>query len=146
MNVLPLSSWWKNKRRNQLCSLLTSSTFQRNVQPPYLPCRVLILARTPDILIRLFVVLLTPSGQTSGQYQNLPLTASLQIPYNLWVIIQPDTACYRDSFTLQARGSVVSWGSMLQAGRSRVRFPVRSSDFLIDLILRAELWPGSTQH
>jgi hypothetical protein len=29
---------------------------------------------------------------------------------------------------LGARGSVVGWGTMLQAGRSRVRFPVRSLD------------------
>jgi hypothetical protein len=30
---------------------------------------------------------------------------------------------------------------MLQAGRSRVRFPMRSFDFSIDLILTDELWP-----
>jgi hypothetical protein len=34
---------------------------------------------------------------------------------------------------------------MLQAGRSRVRFPKKSMDFLIDLILPAALCPGSTQ-
>jgi hypothetical protein len=35
---------------------------------------------------------------------------------------------------------------MLKAGRSRVLFLVRSSDFLIDLILPAALWAlGSTQ-
>jgi hypothetical protein len=37
--------------------------------------------------------------------------------------------------------SVVSWGTMLQAGRSRVRFQMRSLDFLIDLVLPAALWP-----
>jgi hypothetical protein len=30
---------------------------------------------------------------------------------------------------------------MLQAGRSQVRFPVRSLDFSIDLIIPAALWP-----
>jgi hypothetical protein len=34
---------------------------------------------------------------------------------------------------------------MLQAGRTRVRFPMRSLDFSIDLILPAVLALGSTQ-
>jgi hypothetical protein len=41
-----------------------------------------------------------------------------------------------------ARGSVVGWGTMLQTGRSRVRFSMRSSDFFqLNLILPAALWP-----
>jgi hypothetical protein len=39
------------------------------------------------------------------------------------------------------RGSVVGWDTMLQAGRSRFRFPMRSLDFSIDIILPAAPWP-----
>jgi hypothetical protein len=38
-------------------------------------------------------------------------------------------------------GSVVGWGTMVQAGRSRVQFSIKSLDFLLCLILPAALWP-----
>jgi hypothetical protein len=45
-----------------------------------------------------------------------------------------------------ARGSVVGLGIVVHGGRSRVRFPMRSLDFSVDLILSGALWPwGSTQ-
>jgi hypothetical protein len=37
---------------------------------------------------------------------------------------------------------VVGWGTMLQVGRSRVRFPMRSLDFSMDLILSPTLLSG----
>jgi hypothetical protein len=41
-----------------------------------------------------------------------------------------------------APGSVVGWGTMLQARRSRVRFPMRSLVFFsVYLILAAAIWP-----
>jgi hypothetical protein len=57
--------------------------------------------------------------------------------YNKWCHLNP---------TQGTRVSVVGWSTMLQAGRSRVRFSTWSMDFSIDLILPAALWPlGSTQ-
>jgi hypothetical protein len=40
------------------------------------------------------------------------------------------------------RGAV-GWGTELQVGRSRVRFPVESLEFFIDMILPAALCPWS---
>jgi hypothetical protein len=42
---------------------------------------------------------------------------------------------------LGARGSVVGWGTTLQAGSSRVRFAMTSLDFSIKQILPTALWP-----
>jgi hypothetical protein len=39
------------------------------------------------------------------------------------------------------RGSVIGWGTMLQAGRSRIRFLTKSPDFSVDLILPSALCP-----
>jgi hypothetical protein len=41
---------------------------------------------------------------------------------------------------LGARGSLVGRGTMLKAGRPRVRFPMRSLGFSIHLILPTALW------
>ena len=40
-----------------------------------------------------------------------------------------------------ARGGAVGWGTALQVGRSRLRFPMVSLEFFIDIILPAALWP-----
>jgi hypothetical protein len=45
----------------------------------------------------------------------------------------------RTKINMGARGSVVGCDTMLQAGRSRVRFPMRPLDFSIDLISPAAL-------
>jgi hypothetical protein len=35
----------------------------------------------------------------------------------------------------------VGWGTVLQTGMSRVRFPILPLEFFIDIILPAALWP-----
>jgi hypothetical protein len=48
------------------------------------------------------------------------------------------------SWTLKAtRGTVVCWDYMLEAGKSRILFPIRSLNLSTDLFLLADLWPRS---
>jgi hypothetical protein len=50
-------------------------------------------------------------------------------------------SCFFSPLTSRgARGSAVGWGTMLQAGKSRVQFPMRPWNFLVDVILPAALW------
>jgi len=42
---------------------------------------------------------------------------------------------------IRVRGVAAGWGTALQAGRSRVRFPLQSLEFVIDLILPDTLLP-----
>jgi len=51
-------------------------------------------------------------------------------------VINTDTRCLN-----QLRYRAVGWGTALQVGWSRFRFPIVSLKFFIDIILPAALWP-----
>jgi hypothetical protein len=60
--------------------------------------------------------------------------------------MKPQIFPYEELLYDSPSGIVVCCGTMLQAGRSRVRFSIRSFDFSFDLILPAAIWAlGSTQ-
>ena len=63
-------------------------------------------------------------------------TDSLVILQAYFMLFEEDTG-----YLLEARGSAIGWGTALQVGRSRVRFPMVSLDFFFDIILPAALWP-----
>jgi hypothetical protein len=65
--------------------------------------------------------------------------ATSLLPFILSIIRNPKTC-------LHAAGSAVGWGTVLQDGRSRVRFPTVSLKLFIDTIVPVALRPwGSTQ-
>jgi hypothetical protein len=82
----------------------------------------------------------------------LPLTVTFACRHHMssicrrnrerWLMFSVITRCFAVvSQRVGARGSIVVWGAMLQAGWLRVRFPMRSLDFTIDLILPSALLP-----
>jgi hypothetical protein len=99
-----------------------------------------ILAGAPVILTSFVAFFSSPvkcPGSTAIKSQPLP-SESFPIHHSYHSTLYfMDT----DSVIRGARGSVVGWGTMLQAGRSRVRFPMRLLDFSIELILPAALCP-----
>jgi hypothetical protein len=64
------------------------------------------------------------------------------IHFKLHYLTLANTLLYK-LYTLYngARGGAVGWGTALQTGTSRVRFPMVSLEFFIDIIVLVALWP-----
>ena len=76
------------------------------------------------------------------QHPALYVTEPRYIPKPAPLYTLDNPALYINTYhILTARGGAVRWGTALQAGRSRVRFPMVSLEFFIDIIL-----PASTRN
>jgi hypothetical protein len=64
----------------------------------------------------------------------------LQTPADPSLAVHDASVSTRQSIYCDVQGAV-GWGTALQVGRSRVRFPVGALGFFIDLVLPAVLWP-----
>jgi hypothetical protein len=81
-------------------------------------------------------LLLSPfSVQTHFTCNHLPYSARLSSQWGLW-----KTVYHFSLFVIEpgVRGGAVGWGTALQVGRSRVRFPMESLEFFGDLTLPVE--------
>jgi hypothetical protein len=79
----------------------------------------------------LLFILLVPCQCTRGNQQNEGYSS-----LDFVIILQPWVL-------LAARGGAVGWGTALQFGRSRVRFPLMSLKSFINIFFLAAIWPWS---
>jgi len=78
--------------------------------------------------------------------QSLAISCSmhpLQIAHPSLLLLAAKAPRYKTELCMNFLGSAVGWGTALQVGRWRVRFPMVSLEFFIDIILPAALWPWS---
>jgi hypothetical protein len=57
--------------------------------------------------------------------------------FSLTISFQPSLFKFFSFTSFVVRGGLVGWGTVLQGGRLRVRFPIELMEFFLDLILPA---------
>jgi len=71
---------------------------------------------------------------------NLNTRLVTAVPWK-WKIVWICFEAYSGAYSFHYGINPPAWGTALQAGRSRFRFPMVSLKFFIDIILPAALWP-----
>ena len=95
-----------------------------------------IISYFPQTAVYIIIIIICPLQVTLMYFINIALTFNYQpghIKVNQLVL----------SGRIRLLGTAVGWGTALQVRRSRVRFPMVSLEFFIDIILLAALWPWS---
>ena len=83
----------------------------------------------------------TPSGLMLLQVTNNERLLGLFWELQVGKVTYLNIFWHLRSFSYRIRRSAVGWGTALQVGRLRVRFPMVSLEFFINIILPAAVWP-----
>jgi hypothetical protein len=99
------------------------------------------------VLFNCYWLVFTWMGSTKWLHEasNGPSGSNIvrHVRWSCFIVLEWDVPCNKQEWNYErlSRVSTVGSGNVLQAGRSRVRFPMVSLEVLINIILRSRYWP-----